>query len=326
MAAARRRCASGGRGRSSEVARQPLSGRRGRRVKAALVTRAARSARRRDRARQRFGRADPDHHDGDRAARRLRARAGAVVRHVPDLRDARGPALRRRAAARRPHARRRRDARGDRARAARARVARVSQQPDRARCFRARDDRAHRRGRARARRRRRGLLRASPTRRSCRACSSSRTSSSCARCRRSGMAGVRLGYAVAHPAWIAELDKVRPPYNVNALTQAVVPVLLAARRRARRAGGGDPARARAPRGGARGAARASTVFPTRRQFPAGARARRRALVRDACARRGILVKNVHGWHPLLARTACASPSARPPRTTPLRRSRYARPP
>src|SRR4029453_13661775 len=41
-----------------------------------------------------------------------------------------------------------------------------------------------------------------------------------------GMAGVRLGYAAGHPAWIAELDKVRPPYNINALTQAVVPVLL----------------------------------------------------------------------------------------------------
>ena len=41
-----------------------------------------------------------------------------------------------------------------------------------------------------------------------------------------GMAGIRLGYAAGHPAWIAELDKVRPPYNVNSLTQAVVPVLL----------------------------------------------------------------------------------------------------
>src|SRR5438876_5984382 len=44
-----------------------------------------------------------------------------------------------------------------------------------------------------------------------------------------GMAGLRLGYAVAHPAWIAELEKVRPPYNVNALTQAAVPLLLAER-------------------------------------------------------------------------------------------------
>ena len=44
-----------------------------------------------------------------------------------------------------------------------------------------------------------------------------------------GMAGLRLGYATAHPAWIAELEKVRPPYNVNALTQAAVSLLLAER-------------------------------------------------------------------------------------------------
>src|SRR6266542_1612688 len=41
-----------------------------------------------------------------------------------------------------------------------------------------------------------------------------------------GMAGIRLGYAIADPAWIAELDKVRQPYNLNALTQAAAPVLL----------------------------------------------------------------------------------------------------
>ena len=42
-----------------------------------------------------------------------------------------------------------------------------------------------------------------------------------------GMAALRLGYAVAAPEWIAELNKVRQPYNLNALTQAVAPVLLA---------------------------------------------------------------------------------------------------
>ena len=39
-----------------------------------------------------------------------------------------------------------------------------------------------------------------------------------------GMAGLRLGYAIAAPAWIDELNKVRQPYNLNALTQAVAPV------------------------------------------------------------------------------------------------------
>src|SRR5204862_1397047 len=44
-----------------------------------------------------------------------------------------------------------------------------------------------------------------------------------------GMAGLRLGYAAAHPAWIAELEKVRPPSNATALTKAALPILLAER-------------------------------------------------------------------------------------------------
>jgi len=35
-----------------------------------------------------------------------------------------------------------------------------------------------------------------------------------------GLAGIRLGYMSAAPALLAEFDKVRPPYNVNVLTQA----------------------------------------------------------------------------------------------------------
>ncbi len=112
-----------------------------------------------------------------------------------------------------------------------------------------------------------------------------------------GLAGVRLGYAVGHPAWITELEKVRPPYNVNVLTQAVVPVLLrhasllaeqaAAIRRER----GRMAQALAALPGV-------TVFPSHANF---------LLVRVPDApgwftrlkEAGILVKNVHGWHPLL---------------------------
>jgi len=112
-----------------------------------------------------------------------------------------------------------------------------------------------------------------------------------------GMAGVRLGYAVGHPAWIREIDKVRSPYNVNALTQAVVPVLLdhaaelddqvASIRRER-----DRVLA------ALRTMRRVTVFPTHANFfvirvpdaPHWA-----ATLREA----GILVKNLHGAHPLL---------------------------
>lgn len=35
-----------------------------------------------------------------------------------------------------------------------------------------------------------------------------------------GLAGLRLGMLVGHPAWIAELNKIRLPYNINVLTQA----------------------------------------------------------------------------------------------------------
>jgi histidinol-phosphate aminotransferase len=35
-----------------------------------------------------------------------------------------------------------------------------------------------------------------------------------------GLAGLRLGFLVGSPAWLAELEKVRLPYNINVLTQA----------------------------------------------------------------------------------------------------------
>jgi histidinol-phosphate aminotransferase len=112
-----------------------------------------------------------------------------------------------------------------------------------------------------------------------------------------GMAGIRLGYAVAAPAWIAELNKLRQPYNVNALTQAAVGALLfdagwiavqAAAIRAERTRL-ESALAQLPGVG---------VYPTQTNF---------VLVRvidadrifDGLKARRILIKNLHGWHPLL---------------------------
>ncbi len=43
-----------------------------------------------------------------------------------------------------------------------------------------------------------------------------------------GLAGLRLGFLVGRPAWLAELDKLRLPYNVNVLTQVVAERVLAA--------------------------------------------------------------------------------------------------
>ena len=41
-----------------------------------------------------------------------------------------------------------------------------------------------------------------------------------------GLAGIRLGYLCGDPAWIAEFNKVRPPYNVNVLTLATADFML----------------------------------------------------------------------------------------------------
>lgn len=42
-----------------------------------------------------------------------------------------------------------------------------------------------------------------------------------------GLAGIRLGYMAADRALLAEFDKVRPPYNINVLTEAAAEFLLA---------------------------------------------------------------------------------------------------
>lgn len=115
---------------------------------------------------------------------------------------------------------------------------------------------------------------------------------------KSGLAGARLGYAVAHPAWIAEMDKVRSPYNVNALTQAIVPVLLAAPE----AFAEQVASVRSER---ERLARALAAMPGFAVVPSDANF---ILVRVPDAPRlaaglraeGVLVKSLHGQHPLTA--------------------------
>ncbi len=113
-----------------------------------------------------------------------------------------------------------------------------------------------------------------------------------------GLAGIRLGYAAAAPAWIREFDKVRPPYNVSVLAQVVAERVLAhtsvfdeqaiaiKKERARMI----DALAGMPH---------VQWFPTEANF---------VLIRvpDATAvnaqllRNKILVRNFHGAHPLLA--------------------------
>ena len=35
-----------------------------------------------------------------------------------------------------------------------------------------------------------------------------------------GLAGLRIGYGIAHPEFVAGLEKIRQPFNINAISQA----------------------------------------------------------------------------------------------------------
>jgi histidinol-phosphate aminotransferase len=115
-----------------------------------------------------------------------------------------------------------------------------------------------------------------------------------------GLAGLRVGAAIGSPEWMAELEKLRPPYNVNVLSMCAAEFLL---------GHGEvlEAQARAivhERGalerGLDGIA-GVTRFPSAANF---------VLVRvpdgpgayEALKGRGILVRSFHGSHALLANT------------------------
>lgn len=113
-----------------------------------------------------------------------------------------------------------------------------------------------------------------------------------------GLAGIRIGYMAASPRWIAEFDKVRPPYNVSVLDEAAaefalehLDVLQAQCARIR----DDRERLRT----ALDAIPGVTVFPSRANFVlvrvAGASA-----VAAAMRERGVLIKDVSRMHPLLA--------------------------
>jgi histidinol-phosphate aminotransferase len=113
-----------------------------------------------------------------------------------------------------------------------------------------------------------------------------------------GMAALRLGYAVGDPAWMRELEKLRPPYNVNSLTQAVAPLLLA--EEALLAGQARAICAERERVAAEMAALPRVhVWPTHANFVLVRFADAEATF-DDLRRAGILVKNMHGTHPSLA--------------------------
>ena len=107
-----------------------------------------------------------------------------------------------------------------------------------------------------------------------------------------GGAGLRVGWLTAQPSVIGELVKVIPPYSLNVLAQAAVPVLVARR---------DLAASRvrtivAERERVAGALRAfgMTVHASETNFLLFEPGRPPADVWQALAERGVLVRNVSG--------------------------------
>ena len=113
-----------------------------------------------------------------------------------------------------------------------------------------------------------------------------------------GLAGIRLGYAASTPAWIEALNTVRPPYNVNLLTQETARFMLdhlEVFNVQTRTLCSERARLAQRLSGIRGleAYPSEANFITVRVPDAG---RVFAALKEA----GILVKNLHGAHALLA--------------------------
>jgi histidinol-phosphate aminotransferase len=114
-----------------------------------------------------------------------------------------------------------------------------------------------------------------------------------------GLAGLRLGLLAGPAAWLDQFDKVRLPYNINVLTQASAEFAL----RHKAIFDRQTAAIRAERGRlARALARFDgvTVYPSEANFlllrtPPGRAVDWFGRLRD----QGVLIKNLHGAHPLL---------------------------
>ena len=113
-----------------------------------------------------------------------------------------------------------------------------------------------------------------------------------------GLAGLRLGVAIGAHEWIHELEKLRMPYNVGSLNAVAGEFLLGERAELER----QTAAIVAERGRLEAALER---LPGVRRFPSAANF---VLARvpdgpqafEALRQRGILVRTLHGTHPLLA--------------------------
>jgi histidinol-phosphate aminotransferase len=115
---------------------------------------------------------------------------------------------------------------------------------------------------------------------------------------KSGLAGLRLGMLAGAPAWLAHIDKVRLPYNVNVLTQLAAgkvlqhDALLDEQAAALRAG---RVQLQADLRDIAGV----TAYPSAANFILF-RVARAAAVFEKLKQRGVLIKNLDGSHPALA--------------------------
>ncbi len=115
-----------------------------------------------------------------------------------------------------------------------------------------------------------------------------------------GLAGLRLGYMAGHPEWIVEIDKTRLPFNINSLTQISAEFALErkteldAQTQAIREQRADLfARLQALDG--------LRPYPSEANFILARVAPGHAdAIHHGLRKRGILIKNLHGAHPMLA--------------------------
>ncbi len=114
-----------------------------------------------------------------------------------------------------------------------------------------------------------------------------------------GLAGLRLGFLAGPPTWLDEFGKVRLPYNINVLTQVSAEFALSHKSvfdEQTRLIRSERERLAAAFAGLPGV----TVFPSQANFilirtPPG----RAGAWFDGLKARGVLIKNMHGAHPLL---------------------------
>ncbi len=115
-----------------------------------------------------------------------------------------------------------------------------------------------------------------------------------------GLAGLRLGLLCGPARWLDHIDKTRLPYNINVLTQASVAFAL----RHARVLTQQAAAIRAERERLFGELRqrsALTVYPSEANFILFRAPSARADALHAALRAsGVLIKNLHGSHPMLA--------------------------